>query len=377
MRTGALVAVLLAGLAIPLLRHQLRPAPDEPPAPVGPVLPDIGRIEQPVVYDVDLVDERHGFALWGRCTNGRDYRCERKLLTTTDGVVWNAHQFASGAPDRLTGRVIAIGPGRVVLTGLDAADRRLYSADNGQTWQPVSATPQQTVTQLPADAILETRCVDTVHDLGECRTRRLAVTLPDSGRRAWLANPPALDAPAPQQRAMADGSWWVSGKEPGTGRWAVAASRDAGRTWAVTPLPVPPELMLDRLSLAGSGQDVYALGIGSLIGAMEPNNLLAIFGSTDGGHTWAQTWRADGRAPRTLGGEAIVTADGSLYVPPADVGPGYRSRDGGRSFAMALDGPRLTSVRRTRGGYLAVPTDRPGRYLSSPDGVRWSTVPLP
>jgi hypothetical protein len=43
-----------------------------------------------------------------------------------------------------------------------------------------------------------------------------------------------------------------------------------------------------------------------------------------------------------------------------------------------LDGPRLTSVRRTRAGYFAVASDHPvSQYLSSPDGVRWTPVSVP
>jgi hypothetical protein len=73
-----------------------------------------------------------------------------------------------------------------------------------------------------------------------------------------------------------------------------------------------------------------------------------------------------------------VTADGALFLPADDVGPGYRSADGGRTFTPVLDGPRLTSVRRTRAGYLAVASGgSPGRYLTSTDGLSWTPVLLP
>jgi hypothetical protein len=319
--------------------------------------------------------------LWGRCTNGRDYRCERKLLVTADGATWAARGFTLGelaAPDRLSGRVVALGSGRLMITDLDDRSRtRFHSADSGQTWRPVPLQPTRTVDEIPPDALLETHCVQTVHDMSECRRRRLVITLADTGERVWLATPPALGQPLPELRPADDGTRWVSGRDPVTGRWTVAVSRDAGRSWSLPALPVPSGLVLESLSGTGSGPNRYLLATGWLNDAVEPRNLIAIFRSTDGGGRWAQTWSGDGRAPRTVGG-AVTTPDGGLFVAPEDVGPGYRSVDGGASFMPVLDGPRLTSVRRTGAGYLAAASDRPaGHYLTSSDGVHWTPVSLP
>jgi photosystem II stability/assembly factor-like uncharacterized protein len=376
MRFGAAVAVLAVGLTIPLLRTQLEPVPD-----YGiDVRPDIGEFESPVVYDVDFVDARHGFALWGRCTNGRNYRCERKLLVTEDGVTWTHRPFSDdglAAPTSLIGRVTALGPDKILLTDLGdgGARSRFYSDDGGRRWTEVPTAPDGTVSELPSDAILEIACVETVHDLNECRRQRLLVTMPDSGRRARIASP--LSQPRPESRALSDGSWWITGRDRTSGQWAVAVSRDDGRTWAVTPLPIESDVAPDRLWLAGSGTNVYLLVSGRIPDTTEPRSLVGILRTTDGGKTWSQPWRANGDFPRTVGG-ALLTPDGTLYIAPSDTGPSYRSRDGALTFTPVRGGPRLTSIKRTRLGYLALPQHAPpGQYLTSADGTQWSNLPLP
>ena len=367
MRLWALVAVFAVALSIPLLRTdpqtQLTPAPD---------LPTVRA--RPVVYAIDFADERHGYALSGRCTT----LCQSKLLVTEDGSKWVTKSFSLrelAAPKRLVGRITAFGAGRLMITD---ADDRYYSNDSGQTWSPVSSDPNQSVEEIPADAVLETDCVDEVavaNSRPKCLKRRIVVTLPDTGERALLARPPEIDNPQPEPRPADDGSWWVSGREADTGRWVVASSRDGGRTWTNGELPVPNGLVIDTLSGAGSGLNRYLLATGWLPDAMEPSNLVAIFRSVDGGAHWVETWRGNGKAPRTVGGNAIVTADGGLLLAPVDVGPIYRSLDGGTTFNPMMDGPRLNSVRRTRSGYLAMTSDQPtSRFLRSPDGVQWSPV---
>lgn len=367
MRLWAIVAVFAVAVSIPLLRTdpqtQLVPAPDLPTVRV-----------RPVVYDLDFADERHGFALSGRCAS----QCQSKLLTTEDGSTWVTRSFdvpALASPKRLTGRITALGAGRVVLTD---QDNRFYSNDSGQTWSAVPLSPNQTVEEIPADGVLEAECISELpiaNSRPKCLKRRVVVTMPDTGERALLAEPPGIESPMPDARPADDGSWWVAGREAGSERWVVATSRDAGRTWFNSELPVPSGLVIDTLSGAGAGLNRYLLATGWLPDAVEPSNLVAIFRSSDGGTHWAQTWRGNGNAPRTVGGTAIVTADGGLLLAPDDVGPIYRSMDGGASFNPVLDGPRLNSVRRSRSGYLAATSDKPtSRYLRSADGVHWTPV---
>jgi hypothetical protein len=389
LRFGVIAAVFVAVAAIPLVRTQLQPEPDPDadadavrPVPTTTVVaPDIGHAGTPIVYDMDFLDERHGFALWGRCTDGRDYQCERRLLVTEDGVNWTSQGFDDAqlaAPERLAGRIIVLGPGRLMLTESNNrySPNRFYSDDGGRSWTVVAAGAARTVEEIPRDGMLETQCAERAVGQSGCQQRRVVVTLPDSGQRAWLTNPPALNDPVPEPLPAADGSWWVTGKDPASGQWAVAVSRDSGRSWAIRALPATPDVKPDRLSFTGSGSTVYLLASGRLPDGLEPVSLVAIFQSVDGGGTWTRTWVPDGKAPRTIGG-AVVTPDGGLFVALNDVGPGYRSLDGGRSFTPAFDGPRLTSIRRTRGGYLAMTSDSPGKYLSSVDGTRWSAVRLP
>ncbi|HET9141423.1 sialidase family protein [Actinophytocola sp.] len=377
---GLALTALVVGVAIPLLRVDSDPERRAAPAPTVPPRPDVGRSRPPVVYDLDFAGERHGFALWGRCTDGVDFRCERRLLVTEDGVHWRQQAFAEpelAAPRRLTGRVVALGGDRLVLTDLGAGGPhdRYFSADGGRTWRVAATTPDLRVSTIPADAVLETRCMERVRTGADCWWRRLVVTLPDSGERAWLANPPALDGPRPEPRAAADGSWWVTGRDPRSSDWNVAVSRDNGASWSVAVLPTDPNLLPAEVTVTGSGPNVYALATGRRADGWESRSLFAIYRSTDGGRTWTQTWSGTGGQPRTLGGTAVVQPDGALFIAPNDVGPAYRSTDGGRSFQPILDGPRLNSLRRTRSGYLANASGGDGgRFLSSPDGVRWSDV---
>lgn len=373
---GALVAAVAVGLAVPLLRTPIEP---EPPAPPTELAPDIGRTSTPFVYDIDFADQFHGYALWGRCTDGRDFRCERKLLVMADGKTWTSVEFAApelAAPPKLSGRVVATGATRVMLIDLGGRSDRVYSDDSGLTWRE-QPPADGTLPVLDAETILETECVAATADPASC-PRRLTATAGYLAHRWHLRNPPPLDQPTPEPRQLADSGWWVSGKDGSTGRWAVAASHDHGRNWTTTALTFAPGEWVERLSIAGSEDDSYVLAIGPVAGAMEPRTLIAIFLSTDRGRTWRRTWTAGRESPRTLGGSAIVTPDGGLFIPPHDVGPGYRSIDGGRTFTAVLDGPRLNSVRRTRAGYVARVSDRPsGGYLTSVDGVDWRAVQLP
>lgn len=371
-----LFAIAFAGVAIPVLRSGVEPEP-EPPPPI--VESDVGWRAMPMVYAIDFADASHGYALWGRCPSGPEYRCERRLLSTDDGHVWSEQPFESASlatPPRLTGQVVALGSGRVLLTDLEN-EARVYSDDAGRTWHDVPAAPGGSVSTIPPDGLLETFCVEPRAD--QVCPRGLAVTLPDSGHRAWLDGAPSLDRLSAGPHPDIDGSWWVSGTDPETGRWTVAASHDAGRTWASAALPVPPDVTIERIALAGNGRHRYALGTARRDGGFEPLTLAAIFHSTDGGRTWTHTRGAGRESPRSLGGIAVVKPDGSLVVAVDDVvGPSYVSVDGGRTFDPVADDPGITDIRRTRTGYLAVAVDEPaGHYRASPDGVTWTDVKLP
>ncbi|HEU5469339.1 MAG TPA: sialidase family protein [Actinophytocola sp.] len=380
---GLLLVAVAVGVAVPILRVEpvARERATELPRMTEPTAgADVGQYTVPVVYDVDFAGAGRGYALWGRCTDGADYRCERRLLVTEDGVRWAERPFGVpelAAPEKLVGRVVALGGDRLVLTDLADGGRhdRYYSGDAGRSWRVASTTPDLRVSRIPADAVLETRCLERMPPESDCSWRRVVVSLPDSGERAWLVDLPPLDAPTPSRRPAPDGSWWVSGRDRATGALSVASSRDGGASWSVVPLPVVPGTVADQVSVTAAGSAVYALATGRRPDGWEPRSLIAIYQSTDGGRSWTQTWWANGNPPRTLGGDAVVLPDGALFVAPDDVGPAYRSVDGGRNFEPVQDGPRFHSVRRTWGGYLAVTTGGSGGgFLTSPDGVRWADV---
>lgn len=371
----AVAAVAAAALAVPVLRAP--PATDEESQSVAPwpTAPDIELAAPAVVYDVDLGDQRHGYALRGRCTDGVDVVCERQLLVTEDGSTWTERPIEPWTgTTMLSDRVVALGGSRLVVSDERETGLRLYSPDAGRTWREVPASPQHDVDHI-GDGVLQVRCADLGPETDECRERRLVVNLPESGHQAWLANPPALANVMPEPHPAADGSWWVTGTDPSTRAWAVAASHDDGRSWSVALLPTESGDTVDKVVVAGTGHHLYAAATGRRPDGLEPRSLIAVFRSTDGGQSWVRTWRADGRSPRTLGGTPIVAPGGELFLAPDDVGPGHRSVDGGHTFTAVLDGPRVTNVRRTSGGYLAIASGgSPGRYLTSVDGQRWTPL---
>src|SRR5690606_35899421 len=69
------------------------------------------------------------------------------------------------------------------------------------------------------------------------------------GYRGDLANPPPLDVCWVAARRSADGGWWVGGSDPGTGRPAVAVTRDGGANWTVTDFDTPGDLV--RVGMLG------------------------------------------------------------------------------------------------------------------------------
>jgi hypothetical protein len=177
------------------------------------------------------------------------------------------------------------------------------------------------------------------------------VTLPESGRPTRLETAPPLRNPMPGRIPAADGSWWISGKDPATGRWELAVSRDAGRAWSVSALPA----FADDGSVRGlsvvAGRDVlYATAIGVPYEFFTV--LHAIFVSTDGGMSWTPTWQAvPGKEPRTINGDPIPEAGGGLRLA-TNAGAIMHSTDHGHTFEQQ-PGQWLGRIAWTRVGHLA------------------------
>jgi hypothetical protein len=165
-----------------------------------------------------------------------------------------------------------------------------------------------------------------------------------------LANPPPLEGLVPGTVPAADGNWWVPGKDPATGRWSVAVSRDAGRTWTVSTLPEITGGPVGGLSVGTTADAVYVTVTGGVEGVK--NGLLAIVVSTDAGRAWATTWEASGeREPRSLAG-AVVPFPGGNLVLTTENGVGYDSPDHGRTFEVLRNSVGAGYARWTRVGYL-------------------------
>jgi photosystem II stability/assembly factor-like uncharacterized protein len=169
----------------------------------------------------------------------------------------------------------------------------------------------------------------------------------------------------------ADGGRWVAGTHTGSGRWAVAVSRDSGRSWAVSELPEQPGRPVDRLEVSVGPAGVYAVAIGELPGIT--NGLLAIFHSSDGGRGWRRTWHGfPDREPNSSTGAAVATADRRLIVN-TESGTPYVSTDDGETFSPSPADGAVSQVWWSRVGYLATVDAQSAAYLSE-DGRHWRRI---
>ncbi|MFB9554603.1 exo-alpha-sialidase [Streptomyces roseoviridis] len=270
-----------------------------------------------------------------------------------------------------------LGPGRALIEdgGGEEPERTWFTRDGGRSWRAVDRRTAGTAPLIPAGAVLTTACVaPPAATPEECARERLVVISPQDGRRRALARVPALGAhPRPAAVPEPDGSWWVSGTDPLTGRTALAVSRDAGRSWSPTPLPSTPGRPAHGVAVVVGPDAVYAAELGELDGG-EPvkNPLRALYRSADGGRTWTRvrTTRPDAE-PRSLLGLPVPGPGGRLRVD-ADL-RAYTSEDGGRTFAATEWGSSW--VRRTGIGLLREAGDRCA-YATTRDGVRWSEFRL-
>lgn len=379
---GGILGLLALAATVPLaavLLHVDTPVIERerrlPPTPID----DVALLTDGIVYDMDFADRRHGFALWGRCLRYWQRDCATTLLITQDGVSWAARGVHADLQVSLEAQVLALGPCRVAIGARTAV--RLFSADCGRSWRSVPLAPNGTVNELPQGAALESPCYQQPEYVAGCAERRLLVTLPATGRRAWLAGPAPLERPRAERVPTADGGWWVSGRDPATGRLALAVSRDDGRSWSVGRLPKPKgepfqdRSVIPRLSVTASGHDVYATAVGRF---HHDRALLAIFRSADGGASWRQTRQATGgEHPRGIGGVAVAAPDGQLIVVSDDGGSRYRSTDGGATFHRSTIGEPIAWPSWTRAGYLARSGEHPERWYLSQTGAHWVRLALP
>jgi hypothetical protein len=360
MQVGAITAVVLVSVAVPVLRSV---PSDERPAGQTPA----GSVR----YDVDFADTTHGYAL-GRDCEDPDGPCTFTMLVTVDrGLTWRARKLP--AADRLyhSGQLLVVDADRLRFTrmpfGINANVEAFASDDAGRTWRRNTAAVGP-ARPIPAGAALQRVCIGSgtngcVIGVGTYDGDGLLFPAP--------AQPPA-EIQEVGREATAGGRFWVASEDRATRAWSLSVTSDAGRTWVTRPMDLPgdPWPQQQPWSVVEGGGVLYATAQGSI--GHGPFGLLAAFRSTDGGASWSETWRA---TPETLltavAGSPLATPDGRLVLYSTTDGT-YESTDG-RRFSPSdrqLPGP----VTWTRAGYLAKVAD--DHYELSSDGLHWRTIRL-
>ncbi|MEV6103959.1 sialidase family protein [Streptomyces sp. NPDC051940] len=362
-------------------------APADVPYPVGalpPRLPAAGPPGEAGGWDVlsaDFHDTTHGFALLYRCPQDGDpvARCEQRLSVLDDGG-WAERTVPlppAGGDDGVSAVVTSLGPRTALVTDytVDRDAPGLFTTDGGRTWTKVDRDASGTTVRIP-DGVSPAFWCDSPDENMDCERPRLAAHDPATGRLRVLAVQPPLDlAHDWRVEPLADGTWWVWGRDPASGDLVVASSRDDGRSWRTSRLAGDPGDVM-RVDVFGTtGRTLYASLARESTATAETtkNPLSAVYASTDGGRTWDRRWtHRQGRAPWSALGTPLVGADGSLLLVTEDDRV-FRSRDGARTFAPGGspdDAPGAGRwVWRTRAGYLL--TDGATIRLSA-DGTRWS-----
>ncbi|GAB3449603.1 sigma factor-like helix-turn-helix DNA-binding protein [Actinophytocola sediminis] len=379
-RIGAVAAVLVVGAVVPMLRQ-----PDQPSAATPPPTTTLPALLSPATYtDVQFFDDDHGYALRATCDPdegvNRPPSCALALLATTDREHWRV-VGPIPVPDRddinTFGWLVVLGPDQlaidhgIVSDNTTSQSARIYSADGGRTWRDVPMPPvvTETVPAIPRGANLLPACSGALADQ-LCTTPTFTVVRPGSGTSAVLANPPPLSNPTPGPIPTPAGHWWAVGKSPETREWAIALSRDDGRTWTTSALgaELPGEL---AVSVTANDGTLWAAASGR-----EPAGnfgLCAILRSDDDGRTWRRTWQPDKPPDRDdyFMSTLVAAADGTLSLH--DFSATYRFTDGGRTLEMDSR-QRLGMVRWTKAGYVSTGT---GSIELSTDGLTWRALDLP
>jgi Photosynthesis system II assembly factor YCF48 len=313
-----------------------------------PGIPDVPG----AITDVEFADPDHGYLITDRLT----------FASTQDGgLTWQRRSLPPNP-----GELILFPDGRLALSN------GYLSSDGGRTWRSAPRPDTSAPAAAGKDELLRLGSPGAVE-----------VWSPQYGRTAVLAQPPPLTMTWVAARRTADGVWWVGGTaQDGSGRPALASSRDGGRTWQPVTLDAPP----GQAQVSVLGRHAYATVLGA------DRKIRAILHSVDGGRTFAPT-RTDadadadagagadasgggsaGAEPATLAGEAVPLLDGRLLVTTA-AHRWYVSDDGGATFTEASGTlPMVGAVRRTWAGYVAYDLFGPapaGWAAFSSDGSTW------
>jgi hypothetical protein len=345
---AAIVAVIAVALAVPVLRSfSTSVEPAERPRPAQS-------------FVVDFADADHGYALATHCPeNGEG--CSFSVYATTDGGrSWQRRVLPGPASSYLVAELYVLGPD---LLAIDRRNSRLYSADAGRSWQEVAYEwPANEGAPISPGGLLTGVCVRQPSTQDVCR--ELGTIVPGTGKTRTVPSQPPLYLKRIGSTATAGGRWWTTGRNTATGKWSVAVSGDAGRSWATSKLAVAGVPSVDGWSLVERNGVMY-------LTANDVMSLLGVWRSTDDGGTWTPTWFMSERTglPRMVG-SPVAAGDGTLIL--SDGKSTYVSTDQGLTFRRTGDDPHGT-VRWTRAGYLRADGDE---FAVSVDGLRWRTFTI-
>ncbi len=356
--SAALVLVALLG-GCSVVGDIRRPAParDSAPAatpPPGPAQMEVRQVEVPVPRDYSLhtaefVDQRRGYALFTHCGlsgPGGTTSCEARLLATVDGgVSWR--QLTHPHPVAVNHQ-------------LYATDTRIALLADPYGWW-VSPDVGATFTHVPggADVPPAYRSIFGRYQVeGYRRDARLVLVV------GAKATPLATQPPVPWLSAVAEdpNALYAAGLD--AGRPYAAVSRDDGRTWRRTPVPAPPEPLVNARLLVSVGHNADAWLVGDTNRTRFP-----------------MIWRYDG-----TGWQAVAaTGHPDRYFSVAAAGEGVLLFSGPSGSGVVVDGAYRVSdwpvahadLRRLADGTLL---GRVGEdiYLGIGNGLqrRWISVVL-
>lgn len=357
MQIGAIVAVVLVSVAVPLLRSLPDPTPPATPPPAR---------TQSVPYELAFADRTNAYALGRDCGAPTD-PCTFRLLASDDGGrSWARRTVPAG--EYADGALGVLGPDvlRLYTRRTDDSMKIWASRDGGRTWHDYDTTPRFAgPSPIPPGAMLEQACLQG--SAAGC-VRGVVTVNPDGTLSPAPTQPPLTDQ-WPGTYPTASGVHWVIGRDE-SGHWAVATTGD-GTKWWTAPLDVPgqPERP-DAWSVVEGGGSMYLTVVGTTAGGT--NNLLVVYRSTDRGHTWQQTYHAtDGRQLSMYGGP-VATSDGRLLVNALPDGT-LESRDGTTFTRAAHQLP--ASPKWTPAGYVL--QVRPTAYQVSWNGLDWRQFEVP
>jgi photosystem II stability/assembly factor-like uncharacterized protein len=353
----AVVAVVVAVVAaVPVLR-----ATEDRSQPATPESP------KNTSYVLDFADEDHGYALARHCERGAG-KCSFSLYRTTDGGRHWAPRNLPRPADPTTGYFDAtlsvLGPDTVVIDRPNRSQTQVHSerttsTDGGATWTAKPRRTELPPAPLPRLGRLTTICGDVAYDYDMCTT--LGAIDPQSGGFVVLPAQPPLVPTQFGRIATEDGTLWAVGRGATSDRWAIAVSKDGGRTWSDNTLDVEGTPDPGSWSVVERNGVMYATSGGQ--------GYLAVWRSTDDGRSWRRMWVGSGHGgwpgvTPALVGSPVVTADGELIL--FDGTTSYVSRDQGLTFIRT--GEAAVPVTWTRAGYLRSKVDR---FELSTDGEHW------